>query len=104
MQMYRIHENGSVCEIESLSCYSVDFEASFETILDSNVRGREYVSEFFSHVLMLGGAFKIAKHLAGELAGGVDAAAFGADTEAFGCALVEVGAVVFLAVRIDSHG
>ena len=42
---------------------------------------------------MSGGAFEVAKQLEGELTGGVDTAAFRADAEAFGSALVEVGSI-----------
>jgi hypothetical protein len=64
-------------EILSLFHCSIDFEARFDVILDSDLRGRD-ISEFFSHVLMLSGAFKITKHLSGELAGGVNAGALSA--------------------------
>ena len=72
-------------------------------MLDGDVRGREEFGEVFGHIGMFGGVFEVAKHLVRELAGSINSAAFGANAEAFGSALVEVGSVVFLAVRIDSH-
>jgi hypothetical protein len=69
----------------------------------STVTFRKHFGEVLGHVVVFGGTFEVAKHLGGELAGGVDTAAFRAHAETFGSALVEFGAVLFLAVRVDSH-
>lgn len=69
-------------------------------MLDGDGRGREKFGEIHSHVGRSGSAFEVTKHLGQELAGNIDSAAFRRDTEA----LVEIGVIALLAVRVDYYG
>lgn len=46
----------------------VDTDASFDSVLDSDVLGRKEFGEFFGHILVFGGAFKVTKYLIRDLA------------------------------------
>lgn len=59
--------------------------------------------EALDHVVVLGSAFEIAKHLGGEHAGGVDTAAAGSDTELFGCFVEEIGTAIAFSIRPNSR-
>lgn len=71
-----------------LRAASVDLDAGDSSMLDGDVRRREEFGEVFGHVLVLGGAFEVAKHLGRELAGGIDPAATSSYAELFGSLVV----------------